>query len=200
MTSPIDNSLAMQRRQRYIASMSTPQLMTADELLHLKLPGKCTELIRGVLVVREPPGYQHGAITADLAYTLKSYVDANKLGCVLAAETGFKLSADPDTVRAADISFVHRDRLPDPPPVGYAALAPDLVVEVLSPSDRPGEVLAKIGDWLEAGCRLVWVVDPRRRHVRIYRADGSETTIGEGDSLDGEEVLPGFSCPAATFL
>jgi Uma2 family endonuclease len=190
----------MHQRQRYVANMSTAQHMTADELLHLKLPGKCAELVRGVLVVREPPGYLHGAITAELASLLKNFVDANKLGQVLAAETGFKLTDDPDTVRAADISFVCRERLPDPPPDGYAALAPDLVVEVLSPGDRPGEVLAKIGDWLEAGCRLVWVVDPQRRHVRIYRADGSEAVIGERALLDGEDVVPGFTCPVASFL
>jgi Uma2 family endonuclease len=180
--------------------MNTAQLMTADELLHLKLPGKRTELVRGVLVVREPPGYQHGAITADLANFLKNFVDANELGRVLAAETGFKLTGDPDTVRAADISFVSRERLPDPPPAGYAALAPDLVVEVLSPSDRPGEVLAKIGDWLQAGCRLVWVVDPRRRHVRVYRGDGTESLVADSETLNGEDVIPGFACPVGSFL
>jgi Uma2 family endonuclease len=190
----------MQQRQRYNANMSTAQLMTAEELFHLKLPGKRTELVRGVLVVREPPGYLHGAITADLAYTLTSFVHDNKLGRVLAAETGFKLTGDPDTVRAADISFISRERLPDPPPAGYAALAPDLVVEVLSPSDRPGEVLDKIGDWLEAGCRLVWVVDPKRRNVRIYRANGTESLLTDSETMNGEDVLPGFACPVGSFL
>jgi Uma2 family endonuclease len=174
--------------------------MTAEELFRLKLPGKRTELVRGVLVVREPPGYLHGAITADLANFLKNFVDANKLGRVLAAETGFKLTAEPDTVRAADISFIRRERLPDPPPEGYAALAPDLVVEVFSPSDRPGEVLAKIADWLQAGCRLVWVVDPRRRHVRVYRGDGTESLVADSETLNGEDVIPGFACPVGSFL
>lgn len=190
----------MSRSGQYLVRMTATGTMTAVELQRLKLPGKRTELIRGVLFVREPPGYLHGAITANLAHALKSFVDANKLGIILAAETGFKLNADPDTVRAADISFIRRDRLPDPPPVGYAALAPDLVVEVLSPADRAGEVLAKIGDWLEAGCRLVWVLDPGRRHVRVYRADGSETITDERGSLGGEDVLPGFTCPVGALF
>jgi Uma2 family endonuclease len=79
-------------------------------------------------------------------------------------------------------------------------MAPDLVVEVLSPRDRPGEVLAKVGDWLEAGALLVWVIDPRRRHARVYRQDGSEAVVTEQDSLDGEDVVPGFTCPLASVL
>jgi Uma2 family endonuclease len=79
-------------------------------------------------------------------------------------------------------------------------MAPDLAVEVLSPGDRPGEVLGKVGDWLRAGCRVVWVIDPERRQVRVYRTDGSESVLGESDALDGEDVLPGFSCPLADLL
>jgi Uma2 family endonuclease len=168
--------------------------MTADELLHLNLPGKRTELVRGVLVVREPGGFLHGAVAAKLAKLLSIHVDDSGLGIVLAAETGFKVASDPDTVRAPDVAFVSKDRLPDPPPAGYAALAPDLVVEVLSPGDRPGEVLAKVGEWLEAGTPLVWVVDPQRRSARVYRADGSQSSLGPNDALDGERVVPNFSC------
>ncbi|MGH7645260.1 MAG: Uma2 family endonuclease, partial [Gemmatimonadales bacterium] len=91
-------------------------------------------------------------------------------------------------------------RLPDPEPVGYPELAPDLAVEVLSPGDRPGELLAKVADWLNAGSRLVWVVDPERRHAVVYRADGTETLVGADDSLSGEDVVPGFSCPLASIL
>jgi Uma2 family endonuclease len=80
------------------------------------------------------------------------------------------------------------------------AMAPDLAVEVLSPDDRPGEVLEKVGDWLNAGVRLVWVVDPRRNAARVYRSDGSETHLAAGDTLDGEDVLPGFSCRLADVL
>jgi Uma2 family endonuclease len=175
-------------------------LMTADELLQTHLPDKQTELVRGVLVVREPPGYRHGDVTARLMKALMDVVDAGGLGRVLAAETGFKLSADPDTVRAPDVAFVSRERVPDPAPLGYPALAPDLVIEVLSPSDRPGETLAKVADWLTAGSRLVWVVDPGRRESRVYRQDGSETLLTESESLRGEDVVPGFDCPLASIF
>jgi len=124
-------------------------------------------------------------------------VREHDLGLVVAAETGFTLARDPDTVRAPDVGFVSRERVPDPLPKGYAEFAPDLAVEVLSPDDRPGEVLAKVADWLNAGSRLVWVVDPDQRLVRVYRADGSESLLGAHDLLVGEEVLPGFACPVA---
>ena len=174
--------------------------LTADELLHLSMPGKRTELVRGVLVVREPAGYRHGVVAARLAMLLGSYVEARSLGQVLAAETGFTLTRDPDTVRAPDVAFVRRERLPDPLPTGFAELAPDLVVEVLSPDDREGEVLAKVADWLSAGSRLVWVVDPGQREVRVYRAGGGEALVPGRGTLDGEDVLPGFTCDVAAIL
>jgi Uma2 family endonuclease len=86
------------------------------------------------------------------------------------------------------------------PPRGYAELAPDLLAEILSPDDAPAEVLAKVADWLAAGTRLVWVVDPQRSEVRVYRRDGSLSVLGENDSLEGEDVLPGFSCPLSNVL
>ena len=167
--------------------------MTAEELLRLALPNKRTELVRGVLVVREAAGYQHGHVAAQLLAAIANHVNANRLGRVFAAETGFTLARNPDTVRAPDIAFISTARLPEPPPRGFAELAPDLAVEVLSPDDRPGEVLAKVGNWLTAGARLVWVVDPIRALARVYRADGSESMLDETDALQGEDVLPGFA-------
>jgi len=169
--------------------------MTAEELLRLNLPDKRTELVRGVLVVREPAGYQHGQVAAELLVAIANHVTANRLGRVFAAETGFTLARNPDTVRAPDVAFIGTARLPDPAPRGFAELAPDLAVEVLSPDDRPGEVLTKVGNWLTAGARLVWVVDPVRVLARVYRADGSESILGETDALRGEDVLPGFEYP-----
>jgi Uma2 family endonuclease len=174
--------------------------MTADELLQLHLPDRRSELVRGVLVVREPPGYQHGVVAARIARVIGTFVADRSLGDVVAAETGFKLFANPDTVRAPDVGFVSRARVPDPPPRGYAEVAPDLAVEVLSPGDRPGEVLAKVADWLSAGSRLVWIVDPVRRFARVYRADGTEDVLGEDGALDGEDVLPGLSLPLSGIL
>ncbi|MGH7521886.1 MAG: Uma2 family endonuclease [Gemmatimonadales bacterium] len=95
---------------------------------------------------------------------------------------------------------MRRERLPDPATRGFAELAPDLVVEVLSPDDRPGETLAKVGDWLEAGVRLVWVIDSERRLARVYRLDGSESVVSERERLKGEDVLPGFECEVASIL
>ena len=187
---------------RYLQGVTSPPhaLMTAEELLRLNLPNKRTELVRGVLVVREPAGYVHGDVAARLMLAIGNHVVAHSLGRTFAAETGFTLARKPDTVRAPDVAFISNARLPDPPPQGFAELAPDLAVEVLSPDDSPGEVLEKVADWLLAGVRLVWVVDPRRRTARVYRADGTESFLGPGDSLLGEDVLPGFSCKVESVL
>jgi Uma2 family endonuclease len=174
--------------------MSSATPITAEDLERLTPPNMCSELVRGVMMVREPPGFRHGAVTMRLAKLVMDHVDRLDLGLVLAAETGFALARNPDTVRAPDVAFIRRERLPDPLPVGFAELAPDLVVEVLSPGDRPGYVLAKVADWLSAGSTLVWVVDPTRRYARVYRADGSEVVVAEDGTLDGEDVLPGFNC------
>ena len=178
----------------------TQSVMTADELLRLEMPGKCMELVRGQLLVREPPGFLHGRVAQNLARLIGNHVHERQLGLVLAAETGFKLAANPDTVRAPDVAFVSNERVPHPAPAGYAALAPDLVVEVLSPDDRPGYVLAKVGDWLIAGARLAWVVDPRKRTARVFRADGTDAGIDEDDTLDGEDVLPDFTVKLRAIL
>ncbi len=102
--------------------------------------------------------------------------------------------------RNPDVAFVARERLAQIPEAGYAELAPDWVAEILSPSDRPGEVLEKVGQWLGAGVRLVWVLDQVRRDARVYRADGTISTVGPDDELDGEDVLPGFRCPLRDIL
>jgi len=174
--------------------------MTADELFELDLPGKRTELVKGVLMVKEPPGFRHGRIMAALAARLTNHSDAHGLGGVVVAEVGFWLERGPDTVRGPDVAFIARERAPAPDFAKYPELAPDLVVEILSPGDRPGEVHAKVGDWLTAGCRLVWVVDPQRRRARIYRADGSESLVTDSGVLEGEDVVPGFTCRVGELL
>jgi Uma2 family endonuclease len=183
----------------YVPPMS-PELMTAEQLLEVNIPGKQVELVRGRLVVKEPPGYRHGDITARLAFELMQYVRAQDLGQVLVGDPGFTLARNPDTVRGPDIAFVQRARVPDPLPAAFAEFAPDLAVEVRSPHDRPGETLAKIADWLDAGTRVVWVIDPARRQARVYRHDGTEAVLSETDALRGEDVLPGFSCAIAAIL
>lgn len=193
--SPPPHLVAMGHAHSYVAPMTAPTLMSAERLLQTTAPGKRLELVRGILAVREPPGMRHGRVAMNLAHALADHVRRRGLGQVYAAETGFHLARNPDTVRASDIAFVAAGRLPDPEPAGFAELAPDLAVEVVSPGDRPGETLAKVGDWLEAGTRLVWVIDPERRLARVYRADGTEVHLSEEEALDGEDVLGGFTCP-----
>ena len=173
------------------------ELMSADELLVLQLPGKSTELVRGRLVVREPPSTYHGRVQSTLNILVGSFVRAHALGAVFGQDTGFKIASNPDTVRAPDLAFVERSRVSQIAPRGYAAIAPDFVAEILSPDDRPGEVLAKVAEWLEAGVALVWVIDPDRRTASVYRSDGSVSTVASEADLDGEAVIPGFSCRLA---
>lgn len=180
--------------------MTAAAPMTAEELLRLNLPNKRTELVRGVLRVREPAGYQHGDVAATCLAMLHQFVREHRLGRVFAAETGFTLERAPDTVRAPDVAFISAARLLPRDTRGYAEIAPDLVVEVLSPDSRPGELLEKVGDWLNAGCRLAWVVDPIRRSGQVYRADGSVAVLGEHDAFDGEEVIPGFRAELSALL
>jgi Uma2 family endonuclease len=188
----------MPNEPAYVPGMSPPQaLMTADELLHI--PNNHAELVRGVLVVREPPGLRHGRIATEFAAALAPHVRANGLGRVY-IESGFKLASNPDTVRGPDLSFISKARLPEPEPVGFPELAPDLVVEILSPDDRPGDILGKVADYLSAGINLVWVIDPERRLARVYRSDGTEETITAEQALPGEDVLPGFACQLAAIL
>lgn len=131
---------------------------------------------------------------------MADFVVRHDLGEVIAQDTGFKIECNPDTVRAPDAAFVARDRLGRISDEGYAELAPDWVAEILSPSDRPGEVLEKVGQWLNAGVRLVWVLDPVRPHARIYRADGTMSIVGPDEELDAEDVIPGFRCPLRDIL
>jgi Uma2 family endonuclease len=170
-------------------------LLTAADVERMSLPGKQVELVRGQLIVREPPGTWHGAISAKFAYYVSEFVYSHGLGVVFGQDTGFKIARDPDTVRAPDVAFVARERADRIPRRGYAELAPDLVAEILSPDDSPGEVLAKVADWLAAGTALVWLVDPRRSVVHVYRHDGSLSVLRENDSLEGEAAPPGFACP-----
>ena len=172
--------------------------MTAEQLE--RYPNTHTELVRGRLVFREPAGARHGQVAFRIAAELALYLREHPIGVAYAAETGFTLARGPDTVRAPDVAFVRTGRVPPPEVEGFAELGPDLVVEVLSPSDRRRTLETKIRHWLSAGTRLVWVISPRKSLASVYRADGSEATLSVDDMLDGEDVLPGFRLSVGALL
>ena len=169
--------------------------MTAEELLDLPAgSGRC-ELVEGELAHLILAGGEHGALAARLGRLLDEHVEAHDLGVCCGADTGFILRRDPDTVRAPDAAVVLKSRIPDTGiPAGYWPFAPDLAVEVVSPSDRLAEVHVKITEYFAAGTRLVWLVEPETRMVHAYRSLQEVEVVGTEQDLDGGEVLPGFRC------
>jgi Uma2 family endonuclease len=172
------------------------RLMTAEELLQLPDDGQRHELVRGKLRTMPPGSWEHGCESIEIAASLAPHARRNRLGRVAGADTGFWLTRDPDTVRAPDVAFVRRDRLPEGPArQGYFDGAPDLAVEVISPNDRYSEVDEKIGEYLEHGTRMVLIVDPRRQTVAVHRPGQPVRVLGVDDMLDGEDVVPGWTMP-----
>jgi Uma2 family endonuclease len=168
--------------------------LTAEELLDLGDIGSC-ELLRGELVMMSPASFNHGWIAGNIYEGLKSFVKPRRLGIIATAEAGFIIERNPDTVRAPDVSFIRAERIPSEGVPGFFPGAPDLAVEVLSPSDRSAEVTAKVQQWLTAGCATVWVVDPRTSSVTAHRRGVEGKTFFEADTLICENLLPGFSLP-----
>ncbi|MDE2640898.1 MAG: Uma2 family endonuclease [Chloroflexota bacterium] len=177
--------------------MTTTQtkLLTADDLLRLYSQGVRGELIRGVLYETMSTGHEHGKIVMNLGIELGIFIKARRLGTLVGSDSGVWLERDPDTVREPDLAFTSVEKIPlDARITGYAEVAPDLVVEIVSPSDSRREVHDKARMWLSHGVRLAWVVHPDTRTVDVHRTDRDVATLGEHDSLDGMDVLPGFSC------
>jgi Uma2 family endonuclease len=164
--------------------------MTAEELMKLPDDGNHYELIKGELLTMSPPGDEHGAVIMNLTIPLGVYVKENNLGVLRAAETGFKLESNPDTVLAPDIAFIARDRV-GTKVLGYRWGAPDLVVEVMSQWDSNPKATRKAELWVELGARAVWVVNPRQRTVEVFRADGERKLFHETDELV-DDTVPGF--------
>ena len=170
-------------------------LFTAEELLCLPADGRRLELVKGRVYEMPPADERQTGVAVRIGTALDAHVNGNDLGAALPMGTRFVLGRDPDTVRAADAAFVGRDRIPENGVhQGCFPMAPDLAVEVVAPQDRPLDVREKIEDWLQGGTRLVWVVQRVQRTVTVYRPLGDPTELSEGASLDGEEVIPGFTC------
>jgi Uma2 family endonuclease len=174
--------------------MSTAtKLMTAEELIRLPKLGELYELIRGVLRTMTSAGFGHGAVEVNLLISLALHVRTHDLGMVVGGDTGFQIERDPDTVRSADVAFVAKARVAA---VGitenYFPGAPDAAAEVISPNDRMSEVDDKVQQWLDAGCHLVWVINPRRREVIVYSHVAKPVILTEDDILDAQDVVPGF--------
>ncbi len=141
-----------------------------------------------------PPGFDHGCIVLNIAAALREFVRAGKLGMV-AVEAGFCVSNEPDTVRSPDIAFVRAERIPPGGERAFFQGAPDLAVEVISPSDRASDVIAKARDWLQSGCVGVWVVDPATKTATVYSHQPQALFLSAKDALVCEELLPGFRLP-----
>jgi Uma2 family endonuclease len=163
------------------------KLITAEELLRMPDDSLRRELIHGEVKTMAPAGHQHGRIAQRIALSLGQQVAAHQLGEVYAAETGFKLASNPDHVRAPDAAVGEVE--------GFWPGAPDLAVEIVSPSDSFADVEEKVFDWLDAGTRAVIVVNLKKRSVTLYRSVSDVRVLTENQSLSVEDVVPGWSLP-----
>lgn len=175
--------------------VETKTLLTAEDLWQMGEEGRYYELVRGELIEMTPPGSLHGKIALRLGRYLQAHVEAHRLGEVM-VESGYWLERDPDTVRGPDVSFTAASRVPpEGLPEGFFLGPPDLAVEVVSPGDSDAEVQDKVMNYLASGTCLVWVVRPRQRTVTVYHPDGYARVLRETETLEGEEVVPGFALP-----
>jgi Uma2 family endonuclease len=180
-------------------SWATPVLSTADELLRLPEDEWRYELVEGRLVRMSPAGDRHNRISGRLFGAVYGFVSARRLGEAYPQESGFLISeaGEPDTVLAPDLAFVRADQVPRPAVAGYPRITPDLVAEVLSPSQTLPQLRQKADTWLARGVTLVWILVPEAHVVEVRRAGHPPTTLGEGDVLTGDDVLAGFAIPVA---
>jgi len=170
------------------------EIYTAQELEQMPSIERY-ELVRGELCIMPNNSAEHGNKTMRLSAPVTMFVEENDLGECFAAETRFTIERNPDTVLAPDFAFVTRAHLTGIPSKGYLVVAPDLVIETRSPGDTRTEVALKAARWLQAGTRIVWVIDPAARVLTVHRASVDPKTLTDEDTLTGENVLPGFIFP-----
>jgi len=172
------------------------QLITGEELSRLPDLGPC-ELVEGRIVPMPPTNYTHGEIETDVSAALKAYARETGKGRVMGGEVGIYVRRDPDTVRAADVLFISHERYARRESKSYLDIAPELVVEILSPDDLWTEVMEKLDDYFSAGVDAVWIIDPRLKAVFSYHSLTEVRRFGKGQVLTEEEILPGFAHPVS---
>ena len=183
-----------------MSAVAEKSLLSPEDLLSLP-DEKNFELIEGELLERNM-GVLSSWVAIQLLKVLGEYGDKEPLGWFLGSDAGYQcFPHSPRTVRKPDVSFVRKGRFPDEQiPEGWARLAPDLAVEVVSPNDVMYELDDKVTEYRKVGVPLIWIVNPRARTVHVYRPNGPIIVLSEGDELSGEDVLPGFVCPVAAIF
>ena len=172
---------------------NTKRFMTADELLRMPDDHQRHELVRGELRTMPLCGAEHGCISVHLTMHLATHVRSMGLGEAVLGGTGFQLASNPDTVLAPDGAFIRAERIGTGRPFWQGP--PDLATEVVSPDDSFDTVQGRVLDWLDAGTRMVLVVEPETCTVTVWRARGRARILGADDVIDGEDVIPGWRCP-----
>ena len=170
----------------------TEKLLTGDDLLEMGDIGPC-ELIDGRIVSMSPTGGEHARIEIQLGVELELFVRQRKLGWILVGEVGIYTQRAPDRVRGADVAFISRQRVPEGPPKGFLEAVPELVVEIVSPTDRWQDMRQKLEEYFAAGVDWVWVVEPENRAVLVYGSPTDMRQFTEAEKLMGEGVFEGFS-------
>ena len=180
-----------------MASSKLRRITPREFLTHPAARGP-SELVRGEIRVVTPAGGAHGVVAAAIFRALDAFVEHHGLGICFADNTGFQLPGRDDTVRSPDAAFVRAERLPAKGiGMGWLTVAPDLVVEIISPNETAAELEEKLIDYFAAGTAMAWVIDPAMRTASVRRVDGSAKPLSAADALDGADVLPGFVLPLA---
>jgi Uma2 family endonuclease len=177
-------------------AIEAQHVVTGEELFKLGDIGRA-ELVKGAIVHMSPTGYSHGRVESNVGAILSVFVGQHKLGEVLVGEVGIYTARRPDTVRGADVAYISNERMAQVQSSSYLDVAPELVVEVLSPDDRWGDLVDKLSEYFAVGVQVVWVADPKTQSVYVYRAPSKVQHFSPDDVLSGGEVLPGFSVPVA---
>ncbi len=177
-------------------AVEAPRLVTGEQLAQIGDMGR-TDLVKGVIIHRSPTEYSHGRIVGNFSAILQAFVSQHKLGEVLVGQVGIYTARRPDTVRGADVAYISNERLARVQSSSYLDVAPELVVQVLSPDDRWGELMDKLSEYFAVGVQVVWVADPKTQSVYVYHAPNKVQHFSAEDALPGGEVLPGFDVPVA---